>query len=287
MRLMSALVLVLITAGCAAMKNTPIQDYVLEKGRACEWVSSGWKLSRVDAVGNYWVQGEGPSGPSQFRQCMQEQYAKQPFNEWLKIQQRQTSSVVGGPPPPVARQKFPPIIGETVWKPGYTWAYRYETPQGNGAFTWIMDREETLDGTTFYVLRTGTREIYIRKSDLAYHMDKVGGEVETRFAPPTRFVSVAPGEKWDFAYVREVPKDRTTQNLSRTCESSGPETITVPAGTFDTVKTTCTNSRTGDLVFEGWYAPAAKQTVRERTLFSFGWRERELIGIRLYPDRLQ
>ena len=41
MRLMSALVLVLITAGCAAMKNTPIQDYVLEKGRACEWVSSG------------------------------------------------------------------------------------------------------------------------------------------------------------------------------------------------------------------------------------------------------
>src|SRR5206468_6264484 len=124
--------------------------YVLEKGRACEWVSSGWKLSRVDAVGNYWVQGEGPSGPSQFSQCMQEQYAKQPFNEWLKIQQRQTSSVVGGPPPPVARQKFPPIVGEIECKPGYTWAYSYETPQGNGASTWIIDRDATRDGTTTY-----------------------------------------------------------------------------------------------------------------------------------------
>jgi hypothetical protein len=100
-------------------------------------------------------------------------------------------------------------------------------------------------------------------------------------------VSTIPGEKWDLKYVREAPKEHATTNITRTCESSGPEKITVPAGTFETLKTSRTNARTGELVFEGWYAPEAKQIVRERALFSWGWRERELIGIRLYPDRVQ
>ena len=60
----------------------------------------------------------------------------------------------------------------------------------------------------------------------------------------------------------------------------------VPAGTFDAVKTKCVNGRTGETVYEVWYSEAVKQMIRERTLFSYGWRERELIGMRLYPDRV-
>jgi hypothetical protein len=298
-RLIAAAV-ILGLAGCASMKNTPIQDYVLEKGKACESVSSGWRLSRVDTAGNYWISGEGPAGIPLFRQCMAEQYKKQPFNDWLRAQQSQPSSSasnpqpkeagakeVAGPPPPGMRDSSAATVGGTVWKPGYTWTYRYESSRESGTFAWIMDREELLDGTTFYVLRQGSREVYVRKSDFAYYIDKVNGEIEIRSTPPFRVVSTTPGEKWELNYVREVPKELTTQNMSRTCESSGPEKITVPAGTFEALKTSCTNNRTGELVLEVWYAPAAMQMIRERALLSYGWRVRELIGIRLYPDRVQ
>ena len=57
--------------------------------------------------------------------------------------------------------------------------------------------------------------------------------------------------------------------------------MTVPAGTFDAVKVTCRNSRTNALILERWLCPAIKQMVRERTYFSYGTRDRELIGLKL------
>jgi hypothetical protein len=172
----------------------------------------------------------------------------------------------------------------SLWKPGYAWGYRYETRSGSGTFAWIMVREETLDGTTFYVLRGGSKDIYVRKSDFAYAMEKENGEVVGRNVPPARLAPAAPGEKWDVTYVREAPKERRTDHIGMSCESSGPETITVPAGTFETLRTTCANSRTGELAYEGWFAVATRQMVRDRMFNSDGWRDRELIDISLKPQ---
>ena len=177
------------------------------------------------------------------------------------------------------------IGAEALWKPGYAWGYRYETPRESGTFAWIMDREETLDGTTFYVIRSGSKDIYVRKSDFAYCMEKTNGEIVGRNVPPARFVAAVAGEKWAVNYVRETPKERRTENLAHTCESSGPEKITVPAGTFETLKTTCRSSRTGELTYEIWYAVATRQMVRDRTYYTDGWRDRELIDISLSPRR--
>ena len=34
-----------------------------------------------------------------------------------------------------------------VWKPGYEWAFRYESPVDSGTYVWSVDREEAiLDG---------------------------------------------------------------------------------------------------------------------------------------------
>ena len=184
---------------------------------------------------------------------------------------------------PGVRDSSAAIGGETLWKPGYAWGYRYETPRESGTFAWIMDREETLDGTTFYVLRSGSKDIYIRKSDLAYCMEKMNGEIVGRNVPPPRFVAAVAGEKWEVNYVRETPKEHRTENLASICVSRGPEKITVPAGTFETLKTTCTSSRTGELTYEIWYALATRQMVRDRTFYTNGWRERELIDISLRP----
>ena len=175
------------------------------------------------------------------------------------------------------------ITAEIPWKPGYAWGYRYETPRESGTFAWVMDREERLDGTTFYVMRSGWKEIYVRKTDFAYCMEKVDGEIVGRNVPPARFVAAVAGEKWEVNYVRETPKEHQTQDIATTCESSGPEKITVPAGTFETLKTTCTNSRTGELAYQIWYATTTRQMVRDRTFYPDGWRERELTDIWLKP----
>jgi hypothetical protein len=176
-----------------------------------------------------------------------------------------------------------PTIGASLWKPGDAWGYRYETRSESGTFAWIMDREETVDGTTYYVLRAASKDVYIRKSDFAYAMEKMNGEVVGRNVPPARLVATAPGEKWEVKYVRETPKEHRTDNMAMTCESSGPEKITVQAGTFETLKTTCANSRTGALAYEAWFAVATRQMVRDRTFYSNGWRDRELIDISVKP----
>ncbi|PYP34765.1 MAG: hypothetical protein DMD48_15345 [Gemmatimonadetes bacterium] len=287
-----AVTFVLIT-GCAGLKNTPIQDYVLETGRACETVSAGWRILRVDTAGHYWITGEGPAGIPMFHACMKEPYAKKPFNAWLKAQTRESPissqpprPEVAGPPPPASGSSAA-VVAETVWQPGYQWTYRYESPRDSGTFAWVVNREEVLDGIRFYVVASGTREIYFRKSDFAHYMDKVNGAVEVRNTPPIRLASGTAGDKWELRYVRETPQQQSTQNIVRTCETSGPETVTVPAGTFEAMKTTCVNARTGETDYEIWYSAAVKQMIRERTRFSYGWRERELIGMRMFPDRVQ
>ena len=80
-----AVLLVLFLTACASMKNTPIQDYVLEVSRQCESVSAV-RIVRVDTAGHYWIRGAGPAGIPMFHACMEEQRAKQPFNDWLKAQ---------------------------------------------------------------------------------------------------------------------------------------------------------------------------------------------------------
>jgi hypothetical protein len=66
-----------------------------------------------------------------------------------------------------------------------------------------------------------------------------------------------------------------------TCETGPVESVTVPAGTFDAVKVACRNSRTNTPNLEWWVSPAIKHLVRERAYFSYGVRERELIGLKL------
>jgi len=251
-------------------------------------------MTRADAAGHYWIMGEGPAGIPMFHACMKEQYAKRPFNDWLKAQKgssavRETARVesAGPSPVPAPSGSAAVVAAPTEWKPGYQWTYRYESPRESGTFAWIVNREEVLDGTRFYVVTSGTREIYFRKSDFAHYMDKVNGEVEVRNTPPVRLASASAGEKWENRYTRETPKQQSTQDMISSCVSSGPEAVTVPAGTYEALKTTCTNSRSGEVTYEVWYSAAVKQMVRERTHFSYGWRERELIGLRLHPDRVQ
>jgi len=171
-----------------------------------------------------------------------------------------------------------------VWKPGYEWKYRWESPRGRGTFVWTVKGEERVDGVEYYVITAGRqRAIYWRKADLAYSMDKVEGAVETRAVPSElRYVwPLVPGRRWEQTFTRERPLENQTEEISSTCQVEAEETITVPAGSFRAFKIVCRNQRTGSLRSETWYSPEVKQSIRERGRFSYGMRERELIDFKL------
>ncbi len=264
---------VLLVAGCSALQNTLAQDFAWERWNKCNHFS-GLYLDRIDATGQIWIKyGDGFADLAPWRACLQQAAAEQ-------AQRRPASTAQQRP---VAVSASPDAATLPTWKPGDEWAYRWESPQGKGTFVWSVEREDVLDGATFYVIRSGTREIYYRKSDFAYYMDKVNGQVETRHLPPSAFFTwpLVPGAKVEVRYTRERPLERQTVEMVLTCETGASESVTVPAGTFDAVKLTCRNSRTNALSFEAWLSPAVKHIVREKTYFSYGVRERELIGLKL------
>ena len=275
-------------AGCASMRSTPLQAYVWEMGHNCEHVNSSWQLDRVDAQGRYWIKGVNATSGADFEGCMREQYRRYPYKEWLAASQDITPTQAK-PLEPARREitsgpATPSGAPVPVWNPGDEWRYRWESPQGKGTFVWAVDREELVDGTPFYVVKSGTtREAYYRKSDLALHVDKVNGQVVTRNTPPTVFLHwpYAAGARVDVTYTRERPVERQTEEMSLTCESSPLESVTVSAGTFEAVKVACRNGRTNAMSFEIWLSPAVKHMLRERTYFSYGVRERELTGLTL------
>jgi hypothetical protein len=59
------------------------------------------------------------------------------------------------------------------------------------------------------------------------------------------------------------------------------ETITVPAGTFKTLRVICRNKKTGAIRYESWYSLQLKQMVKTRDNLDSGQRTRELIAFKL------
>jgi len=267
----------LLLSGCASGGgNTLAQELAWESWYKCNNFS-GLLLDRIDSAGEIWVKyGDGFADIAPWQACLRRAAVEQA--------QRRTSST-----PEAQRRVSATAVSSSgsplpTWKPGDEWAYRWESPQGSGTFVWSMDREETVDGVAYYVVKSGTTlEIYYRKSDFAFYMEKRNGQVETRHTPPTAIFAwpLVSGAKIEVRFTRERPLERQTQEMVLTCETGPVESVTVPAGTFDAMKVACRNSRTNTPNLEWWVSPAIKHSVRERAYFSYGVRERELIGLKL------
>ncbi len=61
------------------------------------------------------------------------------------------------------------------------------------------------------------------------------------------------------------------------CVVVSEETVTVPAGTFETLHIVC-KDRIGRILREEWYAPEVKHWVKEKSPLSSGERVRELLS---------
>jgi hypothetical protein len=175
-----------------------------------------------------------------------------------------------------------PILAPT-WKPGDEWTFWWESPRGSGTFVWSVEREEIIDGTAYYVVKSGTtREIYYQKADLAWRMDMVSGAIETKATPAQlRFVwPLTIGRSWEQTVATERAKS-PTETKTRACRVTGEETVTVAGGTYSTIKTVCRDTATAEVIYQTWYAPEVKHWVKEWSRFPWGVQERELMAVKL------
>lgn len=176
-----------------------------------------------------------------------------------------------------------PILAP-AWKSGDQWTFWWASPTGSGTFVWSIDREESADGHEDYVVRLGTqREFFVRKSDLAIHLEKTSGDVQVRYVPPEARYRwpLAVGAEWEQTVTREQAKPQTTETRTRACRVEAEESLTVPAGTFRSFRVACRNKQTGQLILQAWYSPEVKNWVRDWRPVKDGALERELIAYKL------
>ena len=280
-----------LLAGCASLQSTPKQDYVWAMWDKCkataELRTSTVVINRVDPDGRYW--SNVTSGPFEaewprVQACMNEQFKANPYLDWLKARQASAQTSSGVVPPTAASAALSGPVMVPVWKVGDEWEYAYKSPSASGSYVWSVDRLELFDGTQQYVIKSGTREIFYRVSDLASSLERVDGVVVLRHTPARMSYSwpLAPGKVWDQDTREERPVDRQTTNRNSMWAVEGEEMVVVPAGTFRTLKIVWRNRNTSAVLYEMWYAPAVKQWVKIREVLTSGVRERELIGFKLH-----
>jgi hypothetical protein len=171
-----------------------------------------------------------------------------------------------------------------VWKPGFQWHYQWSDSRGSGTYIRAITGEEIVDGLPRYVMRTGNRNIYWSKADLAWLMEQVNGEIESQAVPEYRkFVwPLEPGKTWLARYQWAHPGEGKTEERTRRHRVAGLESVQVPAGTYQTLRVVVMDAA-GKKVSEYWYAPEAQWLVKERLYIPGGVRERELIYASLWP----
>jgi hypothetical protein len=168
-----------------------------------------------------------------------------------------------------------------VWKTGDEWTYWWASPAGSGTFRWTVNREESSEGEDSYVIRLGTqREFFIRRSDLAVHLEKTSGEVLARYTPPeARYPwPLALGAERELKSSREEIKTRTVDARNQTCRVEGEDSLAVRAGTFRTFRVVCRNKPSGQPIIQLWYSPEVKNWIKEWRSVTDGVLERELLS---------
>ena len=128
----------------------------------------------------------------------------------------------------------------------------------------------------FFVVDEGVRQLAVRADSAAVSSERtVGGRLIARYTPPVGYPwPLYVGATWDVDTERV---DNGGQHGRRTflrCVATEEVTLTVPAGTFETLHVTCQN-RAGSVV-ETWWAAEPRTWIREFRRIDGGDRIEEL-----------
>jgi hypothetical protein len=269
-----SLLVPLLLAGCGAMSNTLAQDLAWERWKKCDHFNNV-ALQRIELDGRIWVETRnGNADLAPWQACMQQAAADQASK----------SSATGATPPAaVAATEPSDPLAAPVWTIGSEWAYQWESPTGKGTYVASVVREAQRDGLDCYVLAIGSRESYYTKAHLAWVGDVEGGAETWRNSPPRPQYSwpLAVGKEWEETVTQATPAQRSTSERTWSWTIEREEPLTLRAGTLKTLKIVARNKKTGALIYEMWYAPAARSYARLREVVRGGVRERELIAYKI------
>jgi len=127
----------------------------------------------------------------------------------------------------------------------------------------------------------GPREIFYRIDDLGFTRETLDGKISREISPSTWRVVAFPlrvGQSWSMKYVERRPVEQETESVERRCAAEGQEAVTVPAGTFATIRIACTNTRANAWVLTLWYSPVVHHMVKDEYPLKTGGRaSRELL----------
>jgi len=267
----------LLATGCAPATNTPAQDVTWAAYQVCRTrTGTNVVVTQVSPDGRYaWIAPDRGTRVPEFETCMREEVAKAP----------RPQAVTAAVPPPRARKTITGPIDKPEWKVGSEWVYRYESPSEGGTFTWRLNRIENLANEPHYVIKAGSREMFYRVADRGFTKETLNGRTLREVSPSAAWRSVTfplrVGLLWDMKYSETRPTEQRTDNIERRCLAEKEESITVPAGTFDTIRIDCWNSRTGAWASTAWYSPEVTHMVKEEFALRTGRTSRELLMFRL------
>jgi hypothetical protein len=282
--LVCVLSLMMSLSGCSLPQNTLAQDLAWERWRRCDTIPTVM-LKEIRADGQIRVTYTDPGRLAEWKAC--DRKARQELAV-RGISGAQVAAGTGQRPATETRPSgttgaLPSSIAAPLWRVGDEWAYRYHGAAGSGTYVWSVDREQSVDGIDCYVIKAGTREIFYRTADLASVQETVDGVSISKFSPP-RLNYLWPlhvGKRWEHEAREDRARDRQTRDRAWTWTVDGEENVSVPAGSFQALKITMRNKRTGALIYELWWAPDARQWVKIREHLESGIRERELIALKL------
>ena len=191
------------------MRNTLAQDLAWERWYTCSHFRT-IALKEIKTDGQIWVWVGDTNERAAWNECLRN----------AAEEQGKRGAVVSASSPVAAATKPSPadFSHPPAWRRGDEWAFRWESPRGTGTFVWTVEREDSIDGVEYYVVRSGSgRESLYLKTDLAWALDRVDGVVETRSVPPQiRYRwPLAVGVEWEQTITRERPVDRTTETYTR------------------------------------------------------------------------
>ena len=165
-----------------------------------------------------------------------------------------------------------------VFVVGDRWQVRWQGPAGSGTIGFTVEAEELVDGVAHYVVRSGAYRFYYVKAAVALHFQKEGDAVIMRRVPPGAYDwPLRVGKQWEQNYRHENVRTGRTLDVYRKCIVAGSPTITVPAGTFDTLHIVCLD-REDHVMSEVWYSEVTKYPVQQREATTQGAIVTELVA---------
>ncbi len=246
-------------------------------------------IGRSDVIyqlgGQYLDTGQPcPAGQAEVASGLPNTKACVPPAAYTAYQQQQSSSVTASPPAQETAGGTPASALVPVWETGHEWRFRWSSPRGSGTFTRRVIGEEMIGGVAYYVMRTGSREIFYSKDELAWLMERVEGVVEMQASPANRGFAwpLVVGKEWEERYQWENAAERSSEDRLRRYRVGALETVTVPAGSFQAFHVVAT-APIVRLTHEYWYSPKVKWIVKEKRYLSFGVQEMELLEYTLAP----